>query len=85
MQQIEQSIRAVLDNGVSYHSLRTRKSGSRRFVELHVTVPGDMSVTEGHDFCERIEAAVGNSLPKTSVSTHLEPSEEAGEDSNPEN
>jgi cation diffusion facilitator family transporter len=85
VQQIEQSIRAVLDDGVFYHSLRTRKSGSRRFVELHVTVPGDMSVTEGHDFCERIEAAVGNSLPKTSVSTHLEPSEEAGEDSNPGN
>ena len=85
VQQIMQAIRAVLEDGISYHSLRTRKSGSRRFVELHVTVPGAMPVTEGHDFCERIEASIGERVPKASVSTHLEPSEEAGEESNPGN
>jgi divalent metal cation (Fe/Co/Zn/Cd) transporter len=36
-------------------------------------VPGNLSVTAGHDCCERIEAAIGSRLPKTSVSTHLEP------------
>jgi divalent metal cation (Fe/Co/Zn/Cd) transporter len=38
-----------------------------------VTVPGDLCVTEGHDRCERIENEIANRLPKTSVSTHLEP------------
>jgi cation diffusion facilitator family transporter len=71
--QIDEAIRSVLDPDTTYHSLRTRKSGSRRFVELHVTVPGNLSVTAGHDCCERIEAAIGSRLPKTSVSTHLEP------------
>ncbi|MBN2337568.1 MAG: cation transporter [Acidobacteria bacterium] len=73
IRQVEEAIRASLDSGAAYHSLRTRKSGSRRFVELHVTVPGDLCVTRGHDCCERIEAAIERRLPKTSVSTHLEP------------
>jgi cation diffusion facilitator family transporter len=73
IKQIEDLIRASLVQGTTFHSLRTRKSGSRRFVDLHVTVPGILSVTEGHDLCERIEAAIQNQLPKTSVSTHLEP------------
>lgn len=73
IRQVEQAIRSSLDGGTAFHSLRTRKSGSRRFVELHVTVPGDLCVTEGHDCCERIEAAIERQLPKTSVSTHLEP------------
>ena len=63
----------ALDPGTAFHSLRTRKSGSRRFVELHVTVPGDLSVTEGHDCCERIEAAIESQAAEDIVSTHLEP------------
>jgi cation diffusion facilitator family transporter len=73
IQQIEEAIRSSADPSTAFHSLRTRKSGSRRFVELHVTVPGTLCVAEGHDCCERIEAAVEKCLPKTSVSTHLEP------------
>jgi cation diffusion facilitator family transporter len=73
IQQIQEAIRNALDPGTSFHSLRTRKSGSRRFADLHVTVPGDLSVTEGHDRCERIEAAIECTLPKAFISTHLEP------------
>jgi cation diffusion facilitator family transporter len=73
IRQIEEAIYESMDSGTAFHSLRTRKSGSRRFVDLHVTVPGDLPVTEGHDRCERIEAAIGKRLPKTSVTTHLEP------------
>lgn len=71
--QIEDAIRSSSGGEAAFHNLRTRKSGSRRFVELHVTVPGHLSVTEGHDRCERIESAIRTLLPKTSVSTHLEP------------
>lgn len=76
IEQVEEAIRAFLEPGTAFHSLRTRKSGSRRFVELHVTVPGDLTVTEGHDRCQRIEASIEKCLPKTSVSTHLEPDQE---------
>ena len=78
IQQIGHAIRESLEPGTGFHGLRTRKSGSRRFVELHVTVPGNLTVAEGHDRCERIEAEIEKRLPKTRVSTHLEPARPAG-------
>jgi cation diffusion facilitator family transporter len=59
--------------GVHYHALRTRQSGARRFVSLHVLVPGEWSVQHGHDTLERIEADVRRALPPVTVFTHLEP------------
>jgi cation diffusion facilitator family transporter len=59
--------------GVHYHALRTRQSGARRFVSLHVLVPGEWSVQHGHDTLERIEADIRRALPPATVFTHLEP------------
>jgi len=57
---------------VEYHALRTRQSGARRFVSLHVLVPGEWSVHDGHQLLERIEADVRRTLPNVTVFTHLE-------------
>ncbi|WP_218083090.1 cation diffusion facilitator family transporter [Anthocerotibacter panamensis] len=62
--------------GIQFHALRTRVSGARRFVLLHVLVPGAWSVQQGHDLCEEIEVAISNTLPGTNVTTHLEPLED---------
>lgn len=59
--------------GVTYHALRTRQSGSRQFVSLHVLVPGMWSVQRGHELLERIESDIRSALPGTTVFTHLEP------------
>jgi cation diffusion facilitator family transporter len=61
---------------IHFHALRTRVAGTRRFVSMHVLVPGDWTVQRGHDLCEEIEAAVRNTLPQTTVFTHLEPRED---------
>lgn len=57
---------------VQYHALRTRQSGSRRFVSLHVLVPGYWTVQRGHQLLERIEADIRQVLPSVTVFTHLE-------------
>lgn len=57
---------------VQYHALRTRQSGSRRFVSLHVLVPGYWTVQRGHQLLERIEADIRQALPSVTVFTHLE-------------
>lgn len=57
---------------VQVHALRSRQSGVRRFVSLHVLVPGDWSVQRGHELLERIEADIRRALPGASVLTHLE-------------
>jgi cation diffusion facilitator family transporter len=57
---------------VQVHALRSRLSGARRFVSMHVLVPGDWSVQRGHELLERIEADVRGALPTATVLTHLE-------------
>jgi cation diffusion facilitator family transporter len=62
--------------GIYFHALRTRVSGSRGFVSFHVLVPGDWTVQQGHDLCEEVEEAIVQALPGTNVITHLEPLED---------
>jgi cation diffusion facilitator family transporter len=58
--------------GVKYHALLTRRAGTRRFVSLHVLVPGTWTVQRGHRLLERIEADIRSALPEVTVFTHLE-------------
>ena len=73
-------VRELLDryraDGIDYHALRTRRAGSRRFVDVHVLVPGAWSVQQGHDLLERIEAQIRERLRNATVFTHLEPIED---------
>ena len=57
---------------VQAHALRSRVSGARRFVSLHVLVPGDWSVQRGHELLEQIEASIRAAIPNANVLTHLE-------------
>ncbi|HLL46682.1 MAG TPA: cation diffusion facilitator family transporter [Longimicrobiaceae bacterium] len=74
------SIAAVLDahtgDGVQFHALRTRQAGARRFVSLHVLVPGEWTVQRGHDYLERLEEELRGAVPNSTVFTHLEPIED---------
>lgn len=63
-------------DGVQFHAIRTRESGSRRFVSLHVLVPGSWSVQRGHDLVGRVERGLHEALPGSTVFTHLEPVED---------
>jgi len=71
----ETLIKDELPAGASFHALRTRKSGARRFLEFHLLVPGSMSVGESHALCDRIETALTAHLPKAHVMIHVEPAE----------
>lgn len=59
--------------GIDFHALRTRESGARRFVELHVLVPGEWTIHQGHALAEQVELDIRNTLSHTTVLTHLEP------------
>jgi divalent metal cation (Fe/Co/Zn/Cd) transporter len=66
----------VKAKGGDYHRLRTRVSGKKSFVDVHVLVPGVMSVQEGHDLADRLERDIAKSVPHVEVLTHLEPLED---------
>lgn len=73
--------RAVVDSvldtyrlrGIQFHAMRTRQAGSRRFLSIHVLVPGGWTVQRGHDLLEQLEQEVRAVVPNTNVLTHLEP------------
>lgn len=69
---LQRAMEPYLREGVQYHALRTRQSGARRFVSLHVLVPGAWTVQQGHHLLERLEADIRQAVPNVSVLTHLE-------------
>ena len=62
--------------GIEFHALRTRESGARRFIDVHVLVPGHWSVQHAHELVEKIEADIRHALPQSTILTHLEPLED---------
>jgi len=64
------------ETGIDFHALRTRAAGQRRFVSLHILVPGSWTIQRGHALAEQIERDIIAALPKTTVFTHLEPVED---------
>jgi cation diffusion facilitator family transporter len=70
------ALQAILDRygsqHVTFHAVRTRQAASRRFVTLHVLVPGDWTVRHGHDLVEEIERDIRAAIKNVNVLTHLE-------------
>jgi cation diffusion facilitator family transporter len=75
---MRQAIEAKLQPGMTYHALRTRQAGSRRFVDFHLLVPGSLTVSEAHARSNVIEEALRAGLPGVEVTVHIEPIEDEG-------
>jgi cation diffusion facilitator family transporter len=74
------AIQGVLDRyereGVQHHALRTRQAGAWRFMSVHILVPGEWTVSRGHQLAEQIEDEIRQQVPRITVLTHLEPVED---------
>lgn len=68
------TIIATEANGaVQAHDLKTRHAGSAVFIEFHLVVPGDTTVFDAHEICDRIEAALKGAISGARISIHVEP------------
>ncbi|MFH2039641.1 MAG: cation diffusion facilitator family transporter [Chloroflexota bacterium] len=74
--EIEEVLDKYRQKGIQFHALRTRLSASRRFISLHILVPGEMSVHDGHHIAEDLEFDLLNLFDEASIFTHLEPIED---------
>jgi len=76
----EAAIKQVLDRhrtqSVSFHALRTRRSGQRAFVSLHVLVPPTWTVRMAHELANTVEREIIDNVPFASVITHIEPNDD---------
>ncbi|MDV7213742.1 cation diffusion facilitator family transporter [Azotobacter beijerinckii] len=64
---------------IDVHDLRTRISGTRWFVQLHVRLPGEMTLAEAHRRTEAVERAVHAEFPRAEVLVHTDPPQAVGE------
>lgn len=69
--------RFVAEQPIDYHALRTRYAGSRRFMSVHILVPGEWTVQQGHDLLETIEQTIEAHFGNIDIDTHLEPIEDS--------
>jgi cation diffusion facilitator family transporter len=59
------------------HAVRIRSVGAGWFVDMHVTMDGNLTVNESHAITEKIEESIVGILPKSDVTVHVEPPEKA--------
>jgi cation diffusion facilitator family transporter len=71
---IEAEVRTFGDRGVAgYHKLRTRRGGSRRYVDLHLQFRAGTTLEQAHETAHAIQDAITARLHGADVLIHIEP------------
>ncbi|AKT28895.1 cation diffusion facilitator family transporter [Pseudomonas syringae pv. actinidiae] len=60
------------------HDLRTRISGNHWFVQLHLELPGTLTLSVAHALCDQAADAIHQQFPKAEVLVHADPQEGSG-------
>jgi len=58
---------------VEAHDLRTRHAGQATFIDFHLVVPGDTTVFDAHEICDRVEIALKEAVEGARITIHVEP------------
>lgn len=73
----ENSIKEIIatygEHFINFHKMRTRKSGSERFIDLHLVVPQHLNISDSHRVCDVIEEEIKKRFPGAHVLIHVEP------------
>ena len=68
-----QEILEIHPKVLSYHKLRTRKSGSQRHIDVHVQMDDNHTLLEAHAISEELEDQIRAALADTHINIHIEP------------
>ncbi|HEX7587294.1 MAG TPA: cation diffusion facilitator family transporter, partial [Anaerolineae bacterium] len=77
LERIRAAISGNATDAIEAHALRTRHAGKATFIDFDLVVPGNMSVLEAHEICDRLEAAIKKVLNGAVVTIHVEPEHKA--------
>jgi cation diffusion facilitator family transporter len=72
---IENSIKEHSKDIKGFHKLRTRNTGSTKFIEFHLEVNKELSFIEAHDISEEIIKKLELLIPNSEIIVHVDPSE----------
>jgi ferrous-iron efflux pump FieF len=73
LRRIEAVVASFAPEVTGLHDLRTRRSGSRRLIELHLEIPRTVSFEEAHARGARVRRAIERELPRSRVLVHDDP------------
>ncbi len=71
--EIERILQAHAPDILDYHRLRTRRSGPRRTVDVHVVICKERLFEEAHALVSRLERAIRERVPNADVLVHADP------------
>lgn len=77
LERIRTLISAHAEGALEAHDLRTRQAGQKTFIDFHLVVPGELTVSDAHDICDNVEAALKADIPGSVITIHVEPEEKA--------
>jgi cation diffusion facilitator family transporter len=63
----------AMENVFDCHAIRVRHSGPHYFVDLHITLDGNLTLNAAHALTEEVERVVSTILPGADVTVHPEP------------
>jgi ferrous-iron efflux pump FieF len=55
------------------HDLRTRAAGPTAFIQLHLEMPGTLSLLRAHEIADEVEAALRDAYPHAEIIIHEDP------------
>ena len=58
-----------------YHKLRARRSGARRYVDLHLQFVSGTTLEHAHAIAHKVREAIEHEIPRSDVLIHVEPEE----------
>ena len=70
------ALKSLLPAKATFHLLRTRQAGRRRFADFHLLMPGATSLKEAHDATHDLEAKLQEQFSELVLTMHIEPIEE---------
>ncbi len=73
---IERVVKDYGGNVLNFHKLRARKMGAERQIDLHLVVPMNLSIKDGHSLVEELERDIKKELPGSIIVVHIEPCDE---------
>jgi len=73
---IREIITLNLEPEMTFHALRSRQAGAKKFVDFHLLLPGIINIKDAHQRMEKIEHGIKCQIKDCEVQIHAEPIED---------
>ncbi|MCS6956271.1 MAG: hypothetical protein NZM02_00270 [Patescibacteria group bacterium] len=73
LEKIKKIFKKYEKNEIKFHSLRSRQSAQKKFLNFHILFPNCWSIKKSHDLVYKIEKEIKEKIKNIEIESHLEP------------